>query len=75
MELAILWFTKTILNILIAYYNNNISYICTRISRNIGIIFDKYTFYLMSSLSKFIAILECGNNYNSHLEKVQIKQN
>ena len=29
----------------------------------------------MSSLSKFIAILECGNNYNSYLEKVQIKQN
>lgn len=29
----------------------------------------------MSSLSKFIAILESGNNYNSHLEKVQIKQN
>ena len=28
----------------------------------------------MSSLSKFIAILECGSNYNSHLEKVQIKQ-
>lgn len=73
MELAILWFTKTILNILIAYYN--ISYIGTRISRNIGIIFNKDTFYLMSSLSKFIAILECGNNYNSHLEKVQIKQN
>ena len=29
----------------------------------------------MSSLSKFTAILECGSNYNSHLEKVQIKQN
>ena len=66
-------------------WKNHISYICSRISRNTGII-SKLRHYLSINQLKQIyynliypyisyAILAWGSAYKSHLQKVQIKQN
>ena len=75
---------KLLFNILNSF-KHHISYVCTRISRNNGIL-SKLTLYLTLPQMKQLyynliypyisyAILAWGSAYKSHLDKIQIKQN